>query len=91
MKALKIALLFISLILVMPGLAQARYDYLIRIKFSLTQLVLYNHQGIELAHFSIALPKITPELPIMGEVKSINYPALWYPTKKIRQAYFKKY
>lgn len=75
--------------------------YIIKVKFSEIRLVLIDEPFIlidnsafidgfnrrELATFPVALPRVTPKLPVLGEVERVIIDPIWWPTKPTRNYY----
>jgi len=70
--------------------APQEYDYIIKVEFNEIAMVVYDRKGEKVKSFPVALPRVTPEnLPIEGEVVSVEKHPFWYPTEKTRE-YFKQ-
>ena len=93
MRFLKIYLPIIITLLFMPAPASSEEDaeYLIKVSFSKIKLFLFDKDGNELASLSVALPRVSPKLPVEGEVKAVQTNPFWYPTEPTRKYYLKKY
>lgn len=61
-------------------------NYLIRVSFSEFQLSVIKN-GTKIKNFLVALPKITPKLPIRGYLIKIEKNPYWYPTTETRKCY----
>lgn len=85
-----ISLAILFLLPTKTALAESEYDYLIKIKFSEFKLFLFDASGKEIINFSVAIPKRTLKLPIVGWTRKIEKNPWWYPTPATRIAYLKQ-
>ncbi len=81
----------VILSLVFFSSARAESEYLIRVDFGTVKLYLSDEWGVVVGIFPVALPKVTPKLPIWGRVEKVVQNPYWAPTKATREAYFKKF
>ena len=64
-------------------------EYLIKVSFSQARLTLFEGEN-KLKEFPVALPRVTPQLPIRGKVLRIEKDPFWFPTLETRRFYSKK-
>ncbi|PIU80867.1 MAG: hypothetical protein CO140_00705 [Candidatus Moranbacteria bacterium CG_4_9_14_3_um_filter_40_7] len=76
------------------ALAQSDFNYLVCVSVETRTLFLHAAGGDQeiLAAYPIGVPKRNYyQLPLYGEITSIEFNPTWYPTEATRRAYFKKY
>jgi L,D-transpeptidase YcfS len=74
-----------------PASSEEDAEYLIKVSFSKIKLFLFDKDGNELASLSVALPRVSPKLPVEGEVKEIIRKPSWGPSESTRREYLRKY
>lgn len=97
MRTLKILIgMLIVFAIVLPLLqlqAEEKSEYLLIVDISKRNLTIYltGNRETEIASYPIAVPKNDwLPLPLVGEVKRIEFDPWWYPTQATRIAYLKK-
>lgn len=93
MRTLKILIILAVLVISWPLSAEEKSEYLLIVDISKRNLTVYliGDREIEIAAYPIAVPKNDwLPLPLIGEVKRIEFNPWWYPTEKTQIAYLKK-
>lgn len=92
MSTLKI-LFWLVIINLSPAsiLGANEFHYFLEVNIQEKTLIIYDGGKKELQRYPIAIPKNDwLPLPLVGEVKRIEFNPWWHPTKATRIAYFKK-